>query len=70
MKNLTIRIDEDMLADLNGICEELGLTVAAATVMFYKQLIRERGIPFRPTADPVTLGRDALAKLVELLRSE
>ena len=70
MKTLSIRIDEDMQAALAGICEELGLNVTTATVMFYKQLIRERGIPFRPTADPVALRRDALAEAIERVFSE
>lgn len=70
MKTLSIRIDDDMRKKLARICEEPGLNATSATVMFYKQLIRERGIPFRPTDDPVTLRRGALAELVERFRSE
>lgn len=44
--------------------------MTTATVMFYKQLIRERGIPFRPTADPVALRRDALAEAIDRVFSE
>ena len=44
--------------------------MTTATVMFYKQLIRERGIPFRPTADPVALRRDARAEAIDRVFSE
>ncbi|WP_404978495.1 type II toxin-antitoxin system RelB/DinJ family antitoxin [Bifidobacterium aquikefiricola] len=45
MSSVTIRVDSDTKAQAAAIAEELGTDLSAATRMFYKQMIREQGIP-------------------------
>ena len=44
--NVSLRIDEDVKKDAEAIFSQLGLTLSAATNVFYRQAIRTRGIPF------------------------
>jgi len=46
MANVNIRIDDSVKKEAEEIFSELGLTMSAATNVFYKQVIRHRGIPF------------------------
>lgn len=48
--NISIRIDEDIKKDAETLFAELGLTLSAATNIFYRQAIRTQGIPFPLTA--------------------
>ncbi|MCL2693733.1 MAG: type II toxin-antitoxin system RelB/DinJ family antitoxin [Oscillospiraceae bacterium] len=45
MANVNIRIDDNLKRDTEGILSELGLSLSAATTMFYKQVVRYGGIP-------------------------
>ncbi|MFT8443468.1 MAG: type II toxin-antitoxin system RelB/DinJ family antitoxin [Bifidobacterium aquikefiri] len=45
MSSVTIRVDSETKAQAAAIAEELGIDLSAATRMFYKQIIREHGIP-------------------------
>lgn len=50
---MTIRIDADLKRQAESICEEMGLTMSAAIIIFTKRLVKDRAIPFRVTAgDP------------------
>ena len=51
MANVNIRIDETLKRDTEYILSELGLTLTAATTMFYKQVVRYAGIPFELIID-------------------
>lgn len=48
--NISIRIDEDVKRDAENLFAKLGLTLSAATNVFYRQAVRTQGIPF-----PLTL---------------
>jgi DNA-damage-inducible protein J len=52
MANVNIRVDESLKREAEGIFSELGLTMSAATTMFYKQVVRFGGIPFELRVDP------------------
>jgi addiction module RelB/DinJ family antitoxin len=69
--NISIRIDEDVKKDAEILFTKLGLTLSAATNVFYRQAIRAQGIPFSVTAigahkqlseDILARGRIALIK--------
>lgn len=45
----TIRMDKDVKRDMDRVCDSLGITTSAAINMFARQLIREGGMPFKPT---------------------
>ena len=44
--NICIRMDKDIKEQFNKLCEELGMTMSTAVVLFAKAVIREKGIPF------------------------
>ncbi|MCL1788901.1 MAG: type II toxin-antitoxin system RelB/DinJ family antitoxin [Oscillospiraceae bacterium] len=52
MANVNIRVDDALKRDTEGILSELGLSLSAATNMFYKQVVRYGGIPLDLRVDP------------------
>ena len=68
--NISIRVDEDVKKDAETLFAKLGLTLSAATNVFYRQAIRTQGIPFHITAiEPPKQSREAiLARGREALR--
>ena len=46
MTNISIRVDEGVKKDVEALFEKLGLTISAATNVFYRQVIMSQGIPF------------------------
>ena len=49
---LTARIERRLKAEAETVLSELGLTPAAAVSMFYAQIVKLRGLPFRPSTFP------------------
>ena len=52
MASVNIRIDDSVKKQVETIFEELGLNMTSATLAFYKQVIRCKGIPFELKVDP------------------
>ena len=52
MANVNVRVDDTVKDEAEKIFSELGLTISAATNVFYKQVIRTGGIPFELTTEP------------------
>ncbi|MBO8415073.1 MAG: type II toxin-antitoxin system RelB/DinJ family antitoxin [Proteobacteria bacterium] len=50
--SLQIKIDKELLRQAREICSEMGLDLPTAVRMFICQLVRERGLPFTPSAAP------------------
>ena len=48
--NVSIRVDEDVKKDAEAVFAKLGLTLSAATNVFYRQAVRTQGIPFHLSA--------------------
>lgn len=48
MSNLNIRMDDDIKNEANAILNELGLNATTAVLMFYKEIIRTKSLPFQP----------------------
>lgn len=46
VKNITIRIDEDLKKQAEELFSDLGMNMTTAYIMFLKQAIREQRIPF------------------------
>ena len=62
--NISIRIDEDVKRDAEAVFTKIGLTLSAATNVFYRQVARTQSIPFQLSAveskDGGVLLREAL----------
>lgn len=52
MANISIRVDDVIKQQVEEICAELGLSLSAATNLFYKKMISYGGIPFELRVDP------------------
>lgn len=42
----SIRLDEDTKADMDSICDSLGMSMSSAFSVFAKAFVRARGFPF------------------------
>lgn len=65
---IRIRIDRQLAAEADEVCREIGITPTAAVSMFFAQMVKLRGLPFRPSDFPtldeyaVTLAQATLAE--------
>jgi addiction module RelB/DinJ family antitoxin len=46
------RIDRALVKKAKKVCGDLGITPTQAVSMFFAQLVKARGFPFRPTTQP------------------
>ncbi len=50
MANVNFKMNDQLKADFETVCEGMGLTVSAVLNLCAKQIVREQGLPFRVTA--------------------
>jgi len=67
-EQIRLRIDGQLAAEASEVCREIGITPTAAVSMFFAQMVKLRGLPFRPSDFPtldeyaVTLAQATLAE--------
>lgn len=49
----TIRLDADLKAEFDKLCEDFGMSVNTAFNIYVKTVVRQRRIPFQIEADPI-----------------
>ena len=49
----TIRMDADLKAEFDKLCEEFGMSTNSAFNIYVKTVVRQRRIPFTIEADPI-----------------
>ena len=49
----TIRIDAELKAEFDKLCDEFGMSANTAFNIYVKTVVRQRRIPFQIEADPV-----------------
>ena len=49
----TIRIDAELKAEFDKLCDKFGMSANAAFNIYVKTVVRQRRIPFQIEADPV-----------------
>ena len=52
ISNLQIRLDSKLRNEAQSVLNDLGMDVSTAVRIFLKQVVIERGLPFRPSLDP------------------
>lgn len=52
MANLQIRLDDSLKNQAQAVVQEMGLDLSAAVRLFLAQVVKENGLPFRPTNEP------------------
>ncbi len=50
--SINIRVKEIDKRNMEATCKELGISMSTAFVIFMKQMVREKSIPFTISADP------------------
>jgi addiction module RelB/DinJ family antitoxin len=51
-EQIRLRIDSQLAAEADVVCREIGITPTAAVSMFFAQMVKLRGLPFRPSDFP------------------
>lgn len=51
-EQVRFRIDRRLAADIIVVCREIGITPTTAVSMFFAQMVKLRGLPFRPSDFP------------------
>jgi len=52
-EQIRLRIDSELVEEAHEVCREIGITPTAAVSMFFAQMVKLRGLPFRPSDFPV-----------------
>lgn len=52
MANIQVRVDDALKNKAQEIANDMGIDVATAVRMFLTQMVKVRGLPFQPVADP------------------
>jgi addiction module RelB/DinJ family antitoxin len=51
-EQIRLRINRELVKEADQVCRELGITPTAAVSMFFAQMVKLRGLPFRPGGFP------------------
>jgi len=51
-EQIKLRIDRQLAAEADEVCREIGITPTTAVAMFFSQMVKLRGLPFRPNGFP------------------
>jgi addiction module RelB/DinJ family antitoxin len=51
-EQIRLRIDSELAEEAHEVCREIGITPTAAVSMFFAQMVKLRGLPFRPSDFP------------------
>ena len=51
-EQIRLRIDPQLVDDAAAVCKRLGITPTAAVSMFFAQMVKIGGLPFRPSEFP------------------
>ena len=51
-EQIRLRIDSQLAEEADMVCREIGITPTAAVSMFFAQMVKLRGLPFRPSDFP------------------
>ena len=52
MTQVMIQMEDELSKELHQVCEDIGLPVSAAFLIFAKRVARDRKIPFELSAAP------------------
>lgn len=52
MANIQIRLDHTLKAEAQAVPSSMGIDLSAAIRIFLTQMVKENGLPFRPSNDP------------------
>ena len=71
--SVSIRVDEDIKSTAETLLSQMGLTLSAATNIFYRQIVRTKGIPFHITTvelDPEMEARKVFGEAIRVAQQQ
>ncbi|GHV08467.1 hypothetical protein FACS1894217_10950 [Clostridia bacterium] len=68
--NVNIRIDKSVKSVADAMLADMGLTFSGAVNLFIRQMIKERGIPFRVKTDVHPYEKEILEAMAEIERGD
>lgn len=70
--NMTFRIDSEVKAQMNAICNQLGMTASTAFNIFANAFVRAKGMPFAVTIseEPAVISREKMLVDADQLLTE
>ena len=71
--SISIRVDEDVKSAAETLLSQMGLTLSAATNIFYRQIVRTKSIPFHITTieiDPETEARKEFGRAIKSIQDD
>ena len=71
MANIQVKVDDQLRDTAQAVAASMGLDLASAVRIFLNQMVRENGLPFKPSADPFYSEKNmaALAKSIAQLNA-
>lgn len=51
-EQIRLRIERELVKEADKVCREIGISPTAAVSMFFAQMVKLRGLPFRPSDYP------------------
>ena len=66
----SVRMDEGLKRQLDGLCQEFGMTASTAINVFARAVVRERRIPFEIAASEPEITREGALRAFQALRAE
>ena len=61
MANVQVKVDDHLRDTAQAVAASMGLDLASAVRIFLTQMVRENGLPFKPTGDPFYSERNMAA---------
>ena len=52
MANVQVKVDDQLRDTAQAVAASMGLDLASAVRIFLTQMVRENGLPFKPSGDP------------------
>ena len=66
----SVRMDEGLKRQFDGLCQEFGMTASTAINVFARAVVRERRIPFEIAVPEKEITRDSALRAFMALREE
>ena len=61
MANVQVKVDDQLRDTAQAVAASMGLDLASAVRIFLTQMVRENGLPFKPSGDPFYSERNLAA---------
>ena len=61
MANIQVKVDNQLRDTARAVAASMGMDLASAVRIFLTQMVRENGLPFKPTGDPFYSERNLAA---------